>query len=66
MHHIKPTIIKQNGKLKTGKGFSLNEIKQAGISKQKARQLGLPVDKRRKSTHEDNVKSIKAHARPKS
>ena len=66
MHHIKPTITKQNGKQKPGKGFSPNEIKQAGISKQKAKQMGLPVDERRKSTHEDNVKSLKAHAKPKS
>jgi ribosomal protein L13E len=66
MHHIKPTITKQNGKQKPGKGFSPNEIKQAGISKQKAKQLGLPFDKRRKSSHEDNVKNIKAHTKPKS
>jgi ribosomal protein L13E len=66
MHHIKPIIIKQNGKQKSGKGFSPDEIKQAGISKQKARQLGLPFDKRRKSAHEGNVKSIMAHAKPKS
>lgn len=66
MHHIKPNIIKQNGKQKPGKGFSLNEIKQAGISRQKAKQMGLPVDRRRKSAHVDNVENIRAHAKPKS
>lgn len=66
MHHIKPTITKQNGKQKLGKGFSPDEIKQAGISRQKAKQMGLPVDKKRKSIHDDNVKSLKEHAKPKS
>ncbi len=62
MHHIKPTITKQNGKQKQGKGFSPNELKQAGITKQQATQLKLPVDMRRKSVHEENVATIKAHA----
>ena len=62
MHHIKPTIIKPNGKEAVGKGFSLNELKEAGVNVQQARQIGLPVDQKRKSTHEENVKSIKAHA----
>ncbi len=63
MHNIKPTITKQNGKLKPGKGFSKNEIKEAGITKQQAKQLKLPIDQRRKSTHENNIQTIKAHAR---
>jgi ribosomal protein L13E len=63
MHHIKPTITSQRGKKKTGKGFSPNELKAAGISKQQAKQAGLPVDERRKSEHEENVAAIKAHAK---
>jgi ribosomal protein L13E len=62
MHHIKPTITKQNGKQKPGKGFSPNELKQAGINKQQAKQIGLPIDLKRKSTHDENVETIKAHA----
>jgi ribosomal protein L13E len=62
MHHIKPTITKQNGKQKRGKGFSPNELKQAGVSKQQAKQLKMPVDMRRKTAHEENVATIKAHA----
>lgn len=61
MHHIKPIIVKQNGKLKRGRGFSPNEIKEAGISKQQAQQMGLPLDMRRKTSHEQNVASIKEH-----
>jgi len=62
MHHIKPTITKQNGKQKQGKGFSLNELKEAGVNKQQAKQIGLPVDVKRKSMHDENVQTIKAHA----
>jgi large subunit ribosomal protein L13e len=62
MHHIKATITKQNGKQKVGKGFSLNELKAAGVSKQQARQIGLPIDVKRKSSHDENVATIKSHA----
>ena len=61
MHRIKPTITKQNGKQKTGKGFSPNELKECGINKQQAKQIGVPVDVKRKSTHQENVQTIKAH-----
>jgi large subunit ribosomal protein L13e len=63
MHHVKPTITAQNGKQKQGKGFSPDELKAAGISKQQAKQAGLPVDMRRKSSHDENVEAIKAHAK---
>jgi large subunit ribosomal protein L13e len=62
MHHIKATITKQNGKQSTGKGFSPNELKAAGVSKQQARQIGLPIDEKRKSSHDENVATIKSHA----
>jgi ribosomal protein L13E len=63
MHHIRPIITKQNGKKKTGKGFSPDELKAAGIGKQQAWQAGLPVDMRRKSSHDENVAAIKAHTK---
>ncbi len=62
MHHIKPTITKQNGKQSIGKGFSPNELKEAGINNQLAKQIGLPVDRKRKSTHDENIQTVKAHA----
>jgi len=62
MHHIKPTITKQNGKQSIGKGFSRTELEKAGVNKQQAKQIGLPVDVKRKSAHDENVETIKAHA----
>ena len=61
MHHIKPSITKRNGKHSVGKGFSPNELKEAGVNRQQAKQIGLPVDVKRKSKHKENVDCIKAH-----
>ncbi|MCL2358868.1 MAG: ribosomal protein L13e [Nitrososphaerota archaeon] len=63
MHHIKPSFIKPNGKQKQGRGFSINELKAAGVSKQQAKKAGLPVDVRRKSQHDQNIQAIKAHTK---
>jgi ribosomal protein L13E len=63
MHHLKIIITKQNGKQSVGKGFSPNELKEAGVNKQQAKQIGLRVDVKRKSTHQENVACIKAHAK---
>ena len=65
MHHLKIVITKQNGKQSIGQGFSPNELKEAGVNKQQAKQIGLRVDVKRKSTHKENVDCIKAHARSK-
>lgn len=63
MHHLKIVITKQNGRQSTGKGFSPNELKEAGVNKQRAKQLGIRVDIKRKSTHQENVDCIKAHVK---
>ena len=63
MHHLKIIVTKQNGKKSVGKGFSPNELKEAGVNKQQAKQIGLRVDVKRKSTHQENVDCIKAHAK---
>ncbi len=52
--------VKKVGGIRKGRGFSLNELKDAKIVIQEARDMDLPVDMRRKSNHPDNVKSLKA------
>ena len=42
-----------------GRGFSLGELKEAGLTPEKAKKLGIYVDKRRKTVHEWNVKALK-------
>ncbi|MDR2707356.1 MAG: ribosomal protein L13e [Nitrososphaerota archaeon] len=61
MYDIKPTIKRPNGKTKAGRGFSPDELAQAGITYAQANQLGIPVDFRRKSAHENNIEVLKAH-----
>lgn len=45
--------------LRAGKGFSMGEVKGAGVPFPQAVKWGLPVDRRRRSVLEDNVGSVK-------
>jgi large subunit ribosomal protein L13e len=65
MHHIKPKILKPNGKQRNGRGFSPEELKKAGINKTEAARIGIPTDPRRKTAHDENVETIKAYAEKK-
>jgi ribosomal protein L13E len=65
MHHIKPKIHRTDGKERNGRGFSLEELKKAGLNKAEAKKLEIPVDKRRKTAHEQNVQKIKSYAKKK-
>ncbi|MGO8806032.1 MAG: ribosomal protein L13e [Candidatus Bathyarchaeia archaeon] len=62
MHHIKAVISKPNGKKSTSRGFSLTELKTACLTKQDAKKIGIPLDLKRKSSHDENVQTLKAHA----
>ena len=44
---------------RVGRGFSVGELKAAGITLDTARRLGIYIDKRRKSVHEENVETLK-------
>ena len=48
-------------KLRQGRGFSLGELKEAGVSKEQAKILGIYVDTRRKSIHKENVDLLKQY-----
>ena len=61
MHHVKAQILKPDGKKRIGKGFSKSEVKKAGLDSVSARRMGLPVDPRRRTVHDENVEAIKAH-----
>jgi len=62
MHHIKAQILKPDDKKRDGKGFSKAEVKKAGLNSVSARKMGLPVDPRRRTVHEENVAVVKAYA----
>jgi large subunit ribosomal protein L13e len=50
-----PTI-KYNTKLREGKGFTVEELKAAGLRKKEARSIGVPVDHRRRNKSEESLK----------
>ena len=60
MHQIRPTITSQSGKRRIGKGFSPDEIKEAGLNTMEARKMNIPIDRKRRTSHEDNVDDLKA------
>ncbi|MEM1645790.1 MAG: ribosomal protein L13e [Ignisphaera sp.] len=57
-----PKIIKERGIVvshRIGRGFSIGEIKQAGLTIQLAKQFNIPLDYRRRSVHQHNVDNLK-------
>jgi ribosomal protein L13E len=60
MMTTKPKIFKKDGKQRPGKGFSQEELKKADLSLKEALKSGIPIDSRRRTAHEHNIKAVKA------
>jgi ribosomal protein L13E len=63
-----PKVFKKGGKERCGKGFSGEELKKAGLSFKEALKLGIPIDSKRRTAHEENAEAIKTfleNAKPK-
>lgn len=54
----RPKVFRKAGKQRYGKGFSREELKRTGLSLKEALKFGIPVDSRRKTAHEENVKAV--------
>jgi len=59
MTAVKPKVFRKGGKQRYGKGFSREELKNAGLSLKEAIRFGVPVDARRRTAHEENVEVVK-------
>lgn len=59
MMATKPMVFRKDGKQRRGKGFSREELKKVGLSLKEALRFGIPIDSRRKTAHEDNIKMVK-------
>ena len=57
--------MRYNRKIREGRGFTLAELKEAGIGKKEARGVGIVVDHRRRNLSEEgkavNVERLKAY-----
>lgn len=57
-----PNIIRKRGIAtyhRVGRGFSVGELKHAGLTIQLAKQFNVPIDFRRRSVHQSNVENLK-------
>jgi len=62
---VRGQTIRYNTKIREGRGFTLAELKEAGIGKKDARGVGIVVDHRRRNLSEEgkklNVERLKAY-----
>jgi large subunit ribosomal protein L13e len=56
-------VRRKDGKPKEGHGFSIKELQEAELDVKKALKLKIPVDLRRRSSHEENVEALKAYSK---
>jgi large subunit ribosomal protein L13e len=56
---LKAIVKSPKGKIREGRGFSISEIKQAGLSLKNAKKIGIPLDRRRKSCRKENINALK-------
>jgi len=62
---VRAQTIRYNRKVREGRGFTLAELKEAGVGKKEARGVGIVVDHRRRNLSEEgklvNVERLKAY-----
>ncbi len=54
-------IIKRGDRMREGRGFSRGELREVGLSPSEAMRLGIPVDRRRRTVHGENVERLRAY-----
>jgi len=59
------TVAKKFGKTRRARGFSRGELREVELDFHQALRLRLPIDKRRKTKREENVKALKQFLRRK-
>ena len=60
----KPRLIKYGGAdpgKRIGRGFSKGELEAIGLTFKEALKLGIPIDRRRRTTHEWNIEILKEY-----
>ena len=54
-------IVYRKGKTRRGRGFSRAELKEVGLSLKEALKMGIPIDPRRRTKHDENIKILKEY-----
>lgn len=57
---VRCQTVKYNRKVRAGRGFTLDELKAAGVSRKVARTVGICVDHRRRNRSEESLEVNKA------
>jgi ribosomal protein L13E len=60
---ITATVFRKDGQPREGRGFSKKELGNAGLGFAKALKLGVPVDRKRRTWHEENVRTLREYAK---
>ncbi len=58
-NNIQRPVVKTKTSTRKGKGYSSGELKEAGLTIQDAKRIGIYLDLRRKSVHAENVEYLK-------
>ncbi|AFU59547.1 MAG: ribosomal protein L13e [Nitrososphaera sp.] len=62
MQAAKPTV--RNGYIvRAGRGYSLDELREAGLDLRVARKSGVPVDMWRQTKYPENIEQLKSIAK---
>jgi ribosomal protein L13E len=62
---VQAVVERKRGKTRRGRGFSRSELQEVKLDFAKALKLRLPIDKRRKTKLDENVKALKQFAQKK-
>jgi large subunit ribosomal protein L13e len=54
-------VITSGDRVREGKGFSVEELKAVDLTPGEATRMGIPHDPRRRTSHEDNVETLKEY-----
>ena len=62
MMRVRP-VVKRKRKAREGKGFSREELGGLDLGFSEALRRGIPIDTRRSTKHEENVKKLNAYSK---
>ena len=58
VRYITP-IVESGDRVREGKGFSLGELEAVELTAGNAKKMGIPVDTKRGTSHDENIETLK-------